>query len=91
MKQFNKTFLPDSIQYKGNEYRVNIEKTHLHRGYITHQKDCIIVNVLSKNLKGVTDLHGNLYKPTVWIFEKVYPNSVFNTSKINSRIEEISN
>lgn len=28
----------------------------------------IRVEVLSRNLKGKTDLHGNPYKPTEWIF-----------------------
>lgn len=26
------------------------------------------VNVLATRLRGVTDLHGNLYKPSQWVF-----------------------
>jgi hypothetical protein len=31
-------------------------------------RKCVLVNVLSKNLKGKNDIHGKPYKPTKWIF-----------------------
>ena len=79
MKQYNKKYLPDSIEYNGETYKVNIEisgamrdnKTPLRTISATLKKEgrkAVLVNVLSSNLKGKTDLHGNLYQPTKWIF-----------------------
>lgn len=69
MKQYNKTNCPDVILYKGEEYKMNIEATHLNReGIKLSNKYHIKVNVLSRNLKGKTDLHGNPYKASVFIY-----------------------
>lgn len=67
-----KTYLPDCIIYRGNEYKLSVDKTYLHRDHkLSNKKNCIIVNVLSKNLKGKKDFHGNEYNPTIWVFEKI--------------------
>lgn len=79
MKQYNKTYLPDAITYNGNEYKAAAgitsamiaNNTSLQTISETLKKEgrkMIVVNVLSKRLKGVTDLHGNLYKPSKYIF-----------------------
>ena len=31
-------------------------------------RKAVLVNVMSKNLRGKTDLHGKPYQPTKWIF-----------------------
>ena len=79
MKQYSKTHLPDCIIYKGETYKVNIEisgamrdnNTPINTIAATLRKEgrkAVLVNVLSKNLKGKTDLHGKPYQPTEWLF-----------------------
>lgn len=76
MKTFNRTSLPESITYNGKVYKVDIEASSAIMGKNWFSldtlglvnKNCICVNVLSKNLKGKTDLFGQPYKPTTWIF-----------------------
>lgn len=69
MKQYNKTHCPEVIEYNGMQYKMNIDATHSYReGNKLSSRYHIRVNVLSKNLKGRTDLHGNLYKPNVFIY-----------------------
>jgi hypothetical protein len=75
MKTFNKTSLPESITYNGEVYSRTIlqpiitgtlqEKISLAKAT---GKKVVVVNVLSRNLKGKTDLYGKPYKPTEWIF-----------------------
>ena len=66
MKQYSKTHLPDCIIYKGETYKVNIEisgamrdnNTSFNTIAATLRKEgrkAVLVNVLSKNLKGKTD------------------------------------
>lgn len=72
MKLFNRTSLPESIKYNGRIYTkhtdfstIGLQVRELElKGYT-----CIKVKVLSRNLKGRTDLRGNLYKPTEWIYK----------------------
>jgi hypothetical protein len=79
MKTYKKTFLPDFIEYKGKTYHMNSSisssmqlsktkaKTVLKTIKTTRVK-VVIVEVLSKNLKGKTDLYGKPYEPTKFIF-----------------------
>lgn len=79
MKQYHKKYLPDNIVYKGDNYKKNVaisgamnaNNTPINRiNYTLKQmgRKAILVNVLSSNLKGRTDLHGHPYQPTKWIF-----------------------
>lgn len=79
MKQFNKTFLPDVVNYNGNKYEFNAAITGAAAANNTslttiadtlkaEQRKMIVVNVLSKNLKGKTDLYGQPYKSCRYIF-----------------------
>lgn len=79
MKTFNKTFLPDSIDHKGNSYKRNIPISFAMNSNDTSTaiiaatlkkegRKGVLVNVLATQLKGKTDLHGQPYKPTKWIF-----------------------
>lgn len=69
MKTYNKTHCPDVIEYNGESYKLDIAATHEHReGVKLSSRYHIRVNVLSKNLKGRTDLHGNLYTPNTFIY-----------------------
>lgn len=79
MKTFNKTHLPESIRYNGQTYTHNsaISAGMMHSGTSPQKvieaarstgKKAVLVKVLSNNLKGKTDLHGNQYKPTSHIF-----------------------
>ena len=74
MKTFNKTYLPEFINYNGLKYTLEQSCTN-ERGakYDLMDLNCkgkkvIQCNVLSKNLKGKTDLWGRPYKPTIWLF-----------------------
>jgi len=81
MKILNRSYLPKAIIYNGNIYTCNyaassdIELRNKTDYYIkneaekiTGSKKILLVNVLSRKLKGKTDLYGNLYKPSKWIF-----------------------
>lgn len=57
MKAFNKTFLPLQIKYNGQIYTYNKDGAKK-----------ILVKVLSRNLRGRTDLWGNPYKPTEHVY-----------------------
>lgn len=76
MKTFNRTSLPESIVYNGKVYKCDAKASALVSGKKVFSlgelglidKSVIFVNVLSKNLKNKTDLFGQPYKPTTWIF-----------------------
>jgi hypothetical protein len=78
MKTFNRTSLPMTIKYNKRIYtRNDTESSLLMQGiclksYIDILKyagnKVILCNVLNRNLKSKTDLHGQPYKPTQWIF-----------------------
>ena len=79
MKTFNRTYLPESIIYNGKVY---IKDANLSGCFNSKEltlnkiitmikisgKSGIIVNVLSRNLVGKTDLYGLDYLPTKWIY-----------------------
>ena len=60
MKTFNRASLPKEIKYNGKIY-VYGQKT----------VNSIMVKVLQTRLKGVKDLHGNYYKPSVHYFNPI--------------------
>jgi len=79
MKQFTRTYLPEEIKYNGNTYKcnaaisgsMNANYTSPNAIALTLKKEgrkAVLVNVLSRNLKGKTDLHGRPYQPTKHIF-----------------------
>jgi len=71
MKNFNRTSLPAQVKYNGKTYEADIKQSSLHFNAgqpLPTGKKFITVNVLSRNLRGRTDLHGQPYKPTKWIF-----------------------
>ena len=79
MKTYNKTYLPENINYKGEIYTLNLfiqigmdmNETKVKTIAKSLKKDnrkCLIVNVLSKGLKGKTDLFGQPYKPNKYIY-----------------------
>ena len=79
MKTYNKTFLPESINYLGIELKMNSLESSAMNANNTNPKTivqtlkkenrkAVLVNVLSKNLKGKTDLYGKPYQPTKWIY-----------------------
>ena len=79
MKTFRKTYLVESVKYNGEVYTKN---TVLSSGMNTSRtrpekviqalkttgKKGVLVEVLSANLKGKTDLHNKPYQPTKWIY-----------------------
>jgi len=74
MQTFNKTYLPDSVTYNGNVYTLEQACANEHSSSLDamdlmcKDKKVIRVNVLSKNLKGKTDLFNQPYKGTNWLF-----------------------
>lgn len=79
MKQFSRTYLPDEVKYNGEIYKANARitsamianNTSLRTISETLKKEgrkMIVVNVLSRRLRGMTNLHGKPYQPTKHIF-----------------------
>ncbi|MEO7048971.1 MAG: hypothetical protein ABI091_26950 [Ferruginibacter sp.] len=79
MKTFKKSFLPDSITYNGEIYHCNgaisgamsannTKPSIIYKSLKWQNRKCVLVLVLSNNLKGKEDLHGKPYQPTKWIF-----------------------
>lgn len=66
MKVFNRANLPESIMYNGFRYVYLCGKHENKDKYIG--KKVIQINVLSRNLRGKTDLYGNPYKASEFIF-----------------------
>ena len=72
--------MPDSVSYNNRTYKVDIELSGnlrdkplttmdtIQEGLKTKNKHGILVNVLSRNLRGKRDLHQQPYKPSRWIF-----------------------
>lgn len=79
MKNFYRTSLPESITYNKVRYvstgktvdSLKLEGTTLSTFVSTMKfagKRVILCNVLSRNLRGRTDLHNKPYKPSQWLF-----------------------
>lgn len=79
MKTFSRTYLPETIKYNGIDYQPNgqlsatfgsihFSLSKLLEALKKGGQKAVLVKVLSKNLKGKTDLYGKPYQPTLWIF-----------------------
>ena len=79
MKTFNKNHLAEAIEYNGETYQPNrnisgsmvLNNTNLEfikKKLRLQGRKCILVKVLSNNLKGKNDLHGKPYQPSQWIY-----------------------
>lgn len=77
MKVFSKTYLPHTIDYNGETYTYagSVSGSSTVSEFEERVKELklsghkvIMCNVLASKLRGVEDLHGNLYKPTQWLF-----------------------
>lgn len=79
MKTFKRTSLPEEIKYNGETYRQNSTITGGMMASNTRPekvidalkstgKKGILVEVLSSKLKGKTDLHGQPYRASKFIF-----------------------
>lgn len=69
MKKYKKDHLPVQITVNETAFVLDITNTQRHKfGVKLSGKHHIEVSCLSKNLRGRTDLHGNLYQPTIWIY-----------------------
>lgn len=76
MKTFNS--LPEVIHRKGKVYKVDVTLVHafatardvreVKKRLHDMGKTFITVHVLARNLKGKTDLYGQPYKPSTWLF-----------------------
>ena len=65
MTTLNKTWLPRELKHRGKRYKLLGSRDEVIAPFVLGH---IEVHVLSPNLKGRLDLHGNPYKPTEWIF-----------------------
>lgn len=70
MKTITRANLPQQVMYNNKVYQFNAE---LSGKYSVNKltalpNDAIKVAVLSRRLRGIIDLHGNYYKPSVFIF-----------------------
>lgn len=70
MKTFRKDHCPDAITYLGHEYKRNMEATEQFREgkSLPGSPYNIKVSVLSKKLRGKTDLHDKPYEPNIFIY-----------------------
>jgi hypothetical protein len=79
MKQFSRTYLPDEMKYNGETYKAaagitsamianNTSLKIIENTLKKEGRKMVVVNVLSKNLKGKTDLHGKPYQPQKHIY-----------------------
>lgn len=78
MKTFNKSNLPENVNYNGEIYTLDIKLTSLNHALpreveltaLNQNKKVVTVKVMLTNLKGKKDFHGQPYKPNVWIFSR---------------------
>lgn len=80
MKTFKKAYMPDEIKYNGKTYTYNATITGAMNASGTNAdtvintmnsgnlKKGVLVEVMNPKLKGVTDLRGNYYKPSKFIY-----------------------
>lgn len=70
MKTITRANLPEQVKYNNKVYQFNAElsgKYSLNKSTVLPD-NAIKVAVLSRRLKGKTDLHGKSYKPCMFIF-----------------------
>ncbi len=78
MKIFNRTYLPEKINYNGKTLKPVIPASATITNDREAEKEILklkaegktaaVVKVLQTRLKGVRDLRGNLYRPSIFIF-----------------------
>jgi hypothetical protein len=69
MKTFSKSYLPETVKYNGKIYKYDSQKSASYNMIKSlNLSGCVCVEVLSRNLKGKVDFHGQPYKPTKHIF-----------------------
>ena len=75
MKIFNRTNLPLNIKYNNNTYKFNAKASGIYSvSKQTPLNKFVFVDVLSRNLRNRTNLHGQPYNPSRFIFtEKLTP------------------
>ena len=84
MKTFKKSYLPESVTYNGEIYFLNSSISGSMSASGTNPKKVIeavkstgkkavLVEVLQNSLKGKTDLHGQPYKASQFIFTNEKP------------------
>lgn len=73
MRVLKRRSLPDKLNYNGVQYGCNIGKSALVQNVNQAKREGakVVVQVMSKQLEGKLDLHGQPYKPSVFIFEPV--------------------
>lgn len=71
------SYLPDTLQFNGRTYKQHIAASALiepkdfkkEKEQLKKQNYLVrTIQVLSRNLRGKTDLHHKPYKPTQWLF-----------------------
>jgi len=83
MKTFYRTSLPDTVKYNGHTYQCNVgmsgamnmndtKPSFIAKELKKEGRYAVLVKVLSKNLKGKTDLYGHAYEPSVWLFTSTH-------------------
>lgn len=76
--------LPEKVVIRSVKYVLDANLSALKQ--IPTDKKYVKVNVLAKSLEGKTDLHGNPYKPSVFIFTES-GEYVFDRRKIDERLK----
>lgn len=74
MTKLNSTHLPDmlTVGRKLIRYKLDMDATHMyrHKTLIDIRGRYVLLRVLSRNLRGKTDLHGRPYTPNEWIYTR---------------------
>lgn len=86
MKVFERTMLPEVLTYNGRIYRCDFKMSalfcvdNMEPYFRTKERELkplgyrlIVMSVLSRNLRGKRDLHGNYYQPSLWLFKTKDP------------------
>jgi len=70
IKHMSKTYLPETITHLGIVFKRynSLDVSGVAKNLQELGKRVIVLSVLSKNLKGRTDLYGKPYQPIRWIF-----------------------
>jgi len=81
MKTFKRASLPETIHYNGDDYKVHIASSAAIFNTSDAKRECnkfsshgtkaVLVEVQPSQLRGVSDLHGQPYKPSIFLFTVV--------------------
>ena len=87
MKTFKRASAPEAITYGGREYTKNIKASHLFlHGYpLPNTGQHIVVEVLPAALKHKSDLHGQQYRPWVFIYTTPHLYRVVKVFRVSDR------